>query len=238
MAKLMPLPLTISCSSKSRLVLPSWCRLTWVVLDKIHDGRKMNVCVCVCDEQNIWAATFSAPYHTARDVTNAVHTLTVRSSRRSSVYWIRISLTSICRSFSRLCCCCTIDRSSRTQLWSFAQGLTPSKQTGQKSYKVLQSFMSHLTENRSFYSCSFQANLLDRTEETRPNTTAFGSCTLGPQCVLAKSVQPRGELFWGYAIGQTDRQWMDRHQTNSLYLLLWIQPAKKAKAQNTGTKWH
>jgi len=33
MAQLMPLPLTISCSSKSRLVLPSWflpfwCRLT------------------------------------------------------------------------------------------------------------------------------------------------------------------------------------------------------------------
>jgi len=31
MAQLMPLPLTISCSSKSRLVcLPFWCRLTWV----------------------------------------------------------------------------------------------------------------------------------------------------------------------------------------------------------------
>jgi len=28
MAQLMPLPLTISCSSKSRLVLPFWCRLT------------------------------------------------------------------------------------------------------------------------------------------------------------------------------------------------------------------
>jgi len=27
MAQLMPLPLTISCSSKSRLVLPFWCRL-------------------------------------------------------------------------------------------------------------------------------------------------------------------------------------------------------------------
>jgi len=31
MAQLMPLPLTISCSSKSRLVSPFWCRLTWVV---------------------------------------------------------------------------------------------------------------------------------------------------------------------------------------------------------------
>jgi len=28
MAQLMPLPLTISCSSKSRLVLPSWFRLS------------------------------------------------------------------------------------------------------------------------------------------------------------------------------------------------------------------
>ena len=31
MVQLMPLPLTISCSSKSRLVLPFWYRLTWVV---------------------------------------------------------------------------------------------------------------------------------------------------------------------------------------------------------------
>jgi len=34
MAQLMPLSLTISCSSKSRLVLPFWYRLTRVVLDK------------------------------------------------------------------------------------------------------------------------------------------------------------------------------------------------------------
>jgi len=34
MAQLMPLPLTVSCSSKSRLVLPFWCRLTQVVLEK------------------------------------------------------------------------------------------------------------------------------------------------------------------------------------------------------------
>ena len=45
MAQLMPLPLSISCSSKSRLVLPSWCRLTWVVPDKIQEGRKTGVCV-------------------------------------------------------------------------------------------------------------------------------------------------------------------------------------------------
>ena len=34
MAKLMPLPLTISCYSKSRLVLPFWYQLTQVVSDK------------------------------------------------------------------------------------------------------------------------------------------------------------------------------------------------------------
>jgi len=36
----MPLPLTITCSSKSRLVLPLWCQLTRVVLDKIQESRK------------------------------------------------------------------------------------------------------------------------------------------------------------------------------------------------------
>jgi len=34
MVQLMPLPLTISCFSKSRLVLPFWYRFTWVVPDK------------------------------------------------------------------------------------------------------------------------------------------------------------------------------------------------------------
>jgi len=34
MAQLMPLPITISCSSKCRLVLPFWYRLTQVVPDK------------------------------------------------------------------------------------------------------------------------------------------------------------------------------------------------------------
>jgi len=48
MAQLMPLPLTISCSSKSRLVLPFWCWLTCVVRDKTEEGRKMVVCDCVC----------------------------------------------------------------------------------------------------------------------------------------------------------------------------------------------
>ena len=43
MAQLMPLPPTVSCSSKSRLVLPYWCWLTQVVPDKIQEV----VYVCV-----------------------------------------------------------------------------------------------------------------------------------------------------------------------------------------------
>ena len=53
MAHLMPLPLTISCSGKSRLVLPFWYRLTWIVPDKIQEGRKMVVCVCVCGQTGL-----------------------------------------------------------------------------------------------------------------------------------------------------------------------------------------
>jgi len=45
MAQLMPLPLTISCSSKSILVLPFWCQLTRVVPDKIQEGRRTVVCL-------------------------------------------------------------------------------------------------------------------------------------------------------------------------------------------------
>jgi len=44
MAQLMPLPLTVSCSSKSRLVLLFWYRLTWVLPEK----GPLNGCVCVC----------------------------------------------------------------------------------------------------------------------------------------------------------------------------------------------
>jgi len=44
MAQLMPLPFTVSCSSKSRLVLPYWYRLTWVVMDK---GQLNGCCVVV-----------------------------------------------------------------------------------------------------------------------------------------------------------------------------------------------
>ena len=53
-AKQMPLPLTIYCSSKSRLVLtflvlPFWYLLTQVVPDIIQKSSKqLYVCVCVC----------------------------------------------------------------------------------------------------------------------------------------------------------------------------------------------
>jgi len=56
MAQLMPLPLTISCSSKSRLVLPFWCQLTRVVPDKIQESRKMVLYVC---DRMSW---FARPY--------------------------------------------------------------------------------------------------------------------------------------------------------------------------------
>jgi len=46
MTQLMPLPLTISCSSKFRLLLPFWWRHTQVVPHKIEEGRKTVVCAC------------------------------------------------------------------------------------------------------------------------------------------------------------------------------------------------
>ena len=45
-AQLMPLPLTVSCFSKSRLVLPVWYRLTLVVPDK----GPLNVCCSSASE--------------------------------------------------------------------------------------------------------------------------------------------------------------------------------------------
>jgi len=52
-AQQMPLPLTISCSSESRLVLPFlvlpfWYLLTRVLLDRFQQSSKTVVCVCVC----------------------------------------------------------------------------------------------------------------------------------------------------------------------------------------------
>ena len=58
MAQQMPLLLTISCSSKSRLVLPSWFLPFWylltrVVPDKFQKSSKTVVCVCVCEHTNM-----------------------------------------------------------------------------------------------------------------------------------------------------------------------------------------
>jgi len=52
MAQLMPLSLA---SAKSRLVLPFWCPLTWVVPDK----GPLNGCVCVHRGDHIFAAIFT-----------------------------------------------------------------------------------------------------------------------------------------------------------------------------------
>ena len=50
-AQLMPLPLTVSCFSESRLILPFWFRPTLVVLEK----GPFNVCVCVCVCLSVWS---------------------------------------------------------------------------------------------------------------------------------------------------------------------------------------
>jgi len=50
MAQLMSLPLTVSCLVKTRLVIPFWYCLTWVVLEKGPLNACVRVCarVCVC----------------------------------------------------------------------------------------------------------------------------------------------------------------------------------------------
>jgi len=60
-AQLMPLPLTISCSNKSRLVLLFWYRLTQVVPDK----GPLNGCCCCC------CCNYSPFPHLVSNTTNA-----------------------------------------------------------------------------------------------------------------------------------------------------------------------
>jgi len=49
MAQLMPLPPTVSCSVKSRLVLPFWYRLTQIVLEKRPlNGSSSSSCLLDC----------------------------------------------------------------------------------------------------------------------------------------------------------------------------------------------
>jgi len=67
MAQLMPLPLTVSCFSKikSRLILPFWYRLTWVVPDK----GPLNRCVCVCCSYlHVSGDTYGRPISGQREV--------------------------------------------------------------------------------------------------------------------------------------------------------------------------
>jgi len=55
MAQLMPLPLTVS-----RLVIPFWYRLTWVVTDK----GPLNGCMCVFVLLEILHKHYTMPKHT------------------------------------------------------------------------------------------------------------------------------------------------------------------------------
>ena len=62
----MPLPLTISFSNKSRLVLtflvlPFWYLLTRVVTDKLQKSSKTVVCVCVCVQMQTCAILVYKP---------------------------------------------------------------------------------------------------------------------------------------------------------------------------------
>ena len=57
MAQPMPLPLTVSCSSKIQIDLPFWYRLTWVVPDKWPLNGPLNGCVCVCSSSNSCSST-------------------------------------------------------------------------------------------------------------------------------------------------------------------------------------
>jgi len=62
--KQMPLPLTISCSSKSRLVLPFWYLLTRVVPDRFQQSSKTVVCVFLVATSTLWIGKIccSSPY--------------------------------------------------------------------------------------------------------------------------------------------------------------------------------
>jgi len=102
-AQQMPLPLTISCSSKSRLVLtflvlPFWYLLNRVVPDRFQQSSKTVVCVCGFAFLSLFLNSFCVVLSTITankdEYTNAcswgsrsIHTRTGRSwSRRSWVY--------------------------------------------------------------------------------------------------------------------------------------------------------
>ena len=106
MAQLMPLPLTVSYSSKSRLVLPFWYRFTRVVPDK----GPLNVCVwgwvgvcgCVDNARNNICSLYW----------NIVNTVSFPSAKHSfflfkhthTVDWRLLSGLILCNICHCLCC--------------------------------------------------------------------------------------------------------------------------------------
>ena len=77
----MPLPLTITCSSKYRLVLtflvlPFWYLLTRVVPDKFQKSSKTVVCACVCHSSNFNEASHACL--PAADIADAANATTIR----------------------------------------------------------------------------------------------------------------------------------------------------------------
>jgi len=90
MAHLMPLPLTISCSSKSRLLLPFWCRLTWVVPDKIQEGRKMVGCVCMCVAVlGAWKTSYAKiwKFFTGVCMQTQSHVFCFKNGQNAALHW-------------------------------------------------------------------------------------------------------------------------------------------------------
>ena len=91
MAQQMPLPLTISCSSKSRLaltflVLPFWYLLTWVVPDIFQKSSKTVVFVSanLCNLQTWWVKHYVQTFRVSR-IRVSIH------SRISSIHILPLS---------------------------------------------------------------------------------------------------------------------------------------------------
>ena len=81
MTQLMPLPLWFLASVKSRLVLPFWYRLTWVVPDQ----GPLNVCVCVC-VATVFACIFTHCSLSPVQQMKRVQSHQRRKSRRCSTF--------------------------------------------------------------------------------------------------------------------------------------------------------
>jgi len=71
-AQLMPLPLTISCSGKSRLVLPFWYRLTQVFPDSPGSHKMVVVVVVVVVSLSLNLLQSALKIHHILNVNHAV----------------------------------------------------------------------------------------------------------------------------------------------------------------------